>query len=165
MLFDDLLKEHIGECGRWQKVFVCILGIQGIISPMLNLDTVFTVARPPSWCHIAQPPTSPLSRDEWLNRTVPWSRTVAGDWRRDPCHIIKQNSTSHNPSSHNASSHNATHLLTRVLGGEQWGSVDFNGSTQGKLILEKCTDGYDYDNSTFHATLVTRVKFLLVMHH
>ena len=50
MEFDDVLSEHVGEFGRYQKGVCLLLTLVGVSNAFYVMDIVFMTAMPEHWC-------------------------------------------------------------------------------------------------------------------
>ena len=138
MKFDDLLRDHVGDCGRYQAFVVIILCMIGIPEAMFLLDIVFTAGRPDFWCAIPKPKGAleNITHDVWLNHTVPWEDRD-GEWRRSRCSYYNRSFSESVNILENLEPENVTNGLEDVP-------------------LAECSS-FEYDQSVFISTIVTEV--------
>ncbi len=86
MLFDDLLIQHLGQFGRYQKWLCFLLSLIGIPVAFNNMEIVFLAAVPDFWCQPADVPVlKDLPQDIVYNVTMPWMYKDE-NIVRDNCH-------------------------------------------------------------------------------
>ena len=54
MYFDDLLTDHLGEFGRYQKVVFVLYSLIAVFQGFHNLGIVFLGGVPDHWCAVPQ---------------------------------------------------------------------------------------------------------------
>ncbi|OXA38895.1 Organic cation transporter 1 [Folsomia candida] len=91
--FDDILS-IIGSEGRYQKLLTYgFLAPLMIISPLLELSSVFLFDIPNHWCHVPAPHSSYFSPDNdtaWKNATLPMEVGPDGKLRYSQCLMYDQ---------------------------------------------------------------------------
>ena len=73
MDFDELLIDHVGECGRYQK-FICLcLAATGIPCAFATMELVFLTITPPHWCDVGSisPAMASLNESTFMKLTIP----------------------------------------------------------------------------------------------
>ncbi len=156
MKFDDILIDHVGEFGRYQKLIVLIISLTSIVAVFNGIDIVFAGATPKYWC---EPPANVrglqnLTREELFNLTSPLITETDGTLSYDVCQQYDY-------------SGNGNLTYTHVLEDEDAGDAN---ATFGRSInrqvniprtIHKCQT-WIYDKSQYLSTTVTQVSIIQI---
>ena len=71
MEFEELLINHVGECGRFQKFVVFYAMLFHLFGAFNNMGTVFVAGTPEHWCATPELDHLDLTEDQTRNLTVP----------------------------------------------------------------------------------------------
>ena len=135
MKFDEVLTEHIGEFGRYQRGLVVLLCVTGIVTCLFTSDIVLIAGRQEHWCSVEPSDRSNFTHEEWLNLTVPWEFRDGG-WRRSRCSRYDLNFSD-----------------AQFLEGLQ--PANLTGVFRN--VSRMSCDSYEYDESVFQSTIVSQV--------
>ena len=143
MKFDEILRDHVGEFGKYQRLIIIPIVATCVVVGVLLLEIVLTGQGVDHWCDVPKPQQlENVSREQWLNETIPWE-FGSGEWRRSQCYTYTSDMTNSNGSSSND--------------GEEKDVTSRPNSTE----LMACTK-HEFDQSS-PSTLVSEVKWTLII--
>lgn len=136
--FEDALKE-VGEFGRYQK-FIYFFCVSLVVwaNVFTNLPIVFLAATPDHWCKTPSLDHLNVSRDIYLNLTVP-TKFIHGKLEYSHCYQYDRDFS-------NWTQDDVTEDLTE------------SGKSFGNVSTLKCRSGWDYDDSVYASTVVSEVR-------
>ena len=92
MDFDQLLIQHIGEFGRYQKILYIALSLVLFPAAFNNMAIVFLAAEPNHWCQVSGLEPYNVSTETHWNLTIPLERS-GEQWRFSQCQMYDRNFT------------------------------------------------------------------------
>eukprot|EP00058_Branchiostoma_floridae_P023920 XP_002609410.1 hypothetical protein BRAFLDRAFT_86512 [Branchiostoma floridae] len=122
MEYEDVLRQYLGEFGRYQKLAGLLIVLVGPSVGATMFAQAFLAAKPAHHCRLYQNGSSAMygHPSESLNLSVPMEN-VEGTWRYSSC--LMYNGT--------------------------------GGTSEGSNQTMRCRDGWEYDQSVYHSTVVT----------
>ena len=88
MDYDDLLRDHVGEFGLYQRFIFVLVSLSGILTAYTNLGIVFIAAAPEHWCHVDE--LEYYSHDEQRSLAIPKEKDVDGDKVYSSCEMFER---------------------------------------------------------------------------
>lgn len=79
--YDEVLSEHVGEFGLYQKMIFLMAGAGGIAMALFNVGIVFLAAVPDHWCKSSTIGLFDLSEAQERNLTIPYA-SDDGTWQK-----------------------------------------------------------------------------------
>lgn len=132
MNVDDVFIE-IGDCGLYQIIFTTLLTIPAVFpSAFVGFSHVFASATPDHWCAVPQLIEMGIPLNIRKNLSIPLI-LQNGVYRYSQCEMYKVN-------------------YSADLFNQTWNSLGWNDPER-----QPCQYGWEYDNSDYDDTLVTKV--------
>ena len=85
MEFDDLLTNHLGEFGRYQKIIFILISLTAVASAFTTLGIIFVAAVPEHRCDIPRLDALGLDEVELLNLSIPFEYGNDGEKEYSSC--------------------------------------------------------------------------------
>ena len=83
MEYDDLLTNHLGEFGFYQRIVFLLVSLSAIATCFCNLGIVFLAAIPEHWCYVEE--LESLSHDDVMDLSIPLEKDDNGDEVHSSC--------------------------------------------------------------------------------
>ncbi|XP_035685150.1 organic cation transporter protein-like [Branchiostoma floridae] len=131
MEYEDVLRQYLGEFGRYQKLAALLIVLVGPSVGATMFAQAFLAAKPAHHCRLYQNGSSAMygHPSDSLNFSVPMEN-VDGTWRYSSC--LMYNGT--------------------------------GGTSEGSNQTVRCSDGWEYDQSVYHSTVVTDYDLVCERH-
>lgn len=99
MDFDQLLIEHVGEFGKYQKFVYFLVCLAAIPTAFNNMEIVFVAGVPDHHCYVEGMYTyNGTDREQLINASIPWE-LKDGKMARSQCYIHAHNRSIHSSTS------------------------------------------------------------------
>ena len=85
MEFDDLLINHLGEFGRYQKIIFCLVSLTSIYFAVTNLGIIFIAGVPDHRCSVPELERLGLVEDRIKNLSIPLEENADGTQEYSKC--------------------------------------------------------------------------------
>lgn len=89
MEYDELLTNHLGEFGLYQKIIFFIISLTAVPAAFNIMSTVFIVGVPDHWCAIPELDVLEIPTDIRLNVSIPLEE-VDGDMVYNSCEMYSR---------------------------------------------------------------------------